>query len=147
MPCNLAVSITKAAIDNEAIAKLVDGPTVAAVLAAVVEDSATLRASGAPYVGNNRVTMSVLVGRWDEYAITVTLGGTLDVRVAGSDRGAARQIADAITAALASVGQAVLSRVIVAQLEALGGRNATAQQVSAEDNGQVFQATLLTVTI
>jgi hypothetical protein len=146
-PCNLAVSITKAAFDNEALASLLDTPTIGAVIAAVVEDSTTLSASGAPYVGTTRVTMTVGVGRWDEYDISVATGGKLDVRVEGSDRARARDIADTITAALASVGQAVLSRAIVAQLEALGGKNATAQAVSAEDNGQVFQATLLTVTI
>lgn len=145
MPCNLAVSITKGAVDNAAVAALVDHELIQQAVAAVASDSG-LTLVGSPYINSmGTISLTVAADRWTQYTIIVTKA--LAVTTRGESYAMSEQITDSVAQLLNALAQNKLSQIILNELAAIGGKNGTVEAVQAEDEGVVVRANLLTVTL
>ena len=145
MPCNLAVSITKGAVDNAAVAALVDHELIQQAVAAVASDSG-LTLVGSPYInGMGTISLTVAADRWTQYTVIVTKA--LAVTTRGESYAMSEQITDSVAQLLNALAQNKLSQIILNELAAIGGKNGSVESVSAEDEGVVVRANLITVSL
>lgn len=137
MACNLAVSITKAAVENEQLLRLLTPALVAEVVKAALAD---LRYNATPAVQQDGSVYAYAGGM----GITVRDG---KVSVTGYNAYGARQATDAVSGALALAAEALLGQQIAATLAKATGKAPVVRRAHVENDGQAGVATVFTVKI
>jgi hypothetical protein len=142
MPCNLAVSITKAAVTEEHLLALLTPAVVQPVVVAYLRQPGVLTAGERVGVTTPGARVVVTVG-----ALTFHIDGgrVSTVATAGATDARGRALVDALSALLALAADTLFAQQVRVALAAFGR---VSQQSVTVDNGGVPQAaTVLTLTL
>lgn len=139
MPCNLAVTIAKAAVTDEQLLGLLT-PEIAAQLTNAALNELGIRpvarVSGNSVYGYAELTWS------DQISIEVNRG-RVEVRASSKARG--EEIAGKITDALKLGADALFAQQIAGALASISGKQPVIREVAVEENGTVSPAFLFSV--
>lgn len=141
MVCNLAVTITKAAITNEQLLALIS-PAIAAETIKAAMDVLGVRVN--PRISGTTVYAYAETSYSDQIQITYQ-GGKLTVAASTDARG--EEITATITGGLVAVGDALFANVVAATLQQFTGKRPTVTTAAVRDEGVVYQANVFTVKI
>lgn len=139
MPCNLAVTIAKAAVTNEQLLGLLTPDLVVqAVNAACADLRIRINASrsGDTVYGYAELSWS------DQISVAVNRGR---VEVQASDTRRATEISDAISGVLTQLADALFSQQIAGALASIAGKQPVIAEVNVDESGTVMPAFLFSV--
>lgn len=136
MACNLAVSITKAAVSNEMLQSLLTLDVIESVLTAYAQQQTGMTVRRTP------TALVVQVGR---VAVTVVPGGQVETTAPDYLEAESRAVIDPIAALLAQAADQRFAQQVQAALATLG--SVSAQQVTVDNEGQAQTATVLTMQL
>jgi hypothetical protein len=142
MPCNLAVSITKAAVTEDRLLALLTPAVVQPIIVAYLRQPGVLTAGERVTVTTPGARVVVTVG-----ALTFHIDGgrVSTVATEGATDARGRELVDALSALLALAADARFAQQVRTALAAFGR---VSQQSVTVDNGGVTQAaTVLTLTL
>ncbi|NNJ13396.1 hypothetical protein EKD04_024015 [Chloroflexales bacterium ZM16-3] len=142
MPCNLAVSITKAAVTEERLRALLTPEAVQPVIAAYLRQPGVVGAGERVIVQRQGDGLAVTVG-----SLTLTIsGGQVQTRATrGTNATRAQELADALSDLLALAADTRFAQQVRAALATFG--TVAAQQVTVDNGGVTQAATVLTLHI
>ncbi|NNJ13616.1 hypothetical protein EKD04_025145 [Chloroflexales bacterium ZM16-3] len=142
MPCNLAVSITKAAVSEERLRALLTPEAVRPVIEAYLRQPGVVGAGERVHVQRQGDGLAVRVG-----SLTLTIrDGQVQTRASrGYNDTRAQELTDALSALLALAADALFAQQVRAALATFGP--VAAQQVTVDNGGVTQAATVLTLHI
>jgi hypothetical protein len=141
MPCNLAVSITKASVTEEKLLALLTPDAVRPVVQSYLSQPGVLKPNEAATVAVQGSRVVVAVG---SLQLVVSGGRVTTTATAGYDDTRGRELVDALSTLLALAADALFAQQVRAALSGLG-RQVTQQQVTVDNAGVTQAATVLTL--
>lgn len=139
MPCNLAVTIAKAAVTDEQLLGLLTPEFTAQLVTAALSDlriKMPVRVSGGEVYGYAELSYR------DQIQISVVKG---KVTVSASTRERTQEITDAVSKAIAAGADLMFSKQIATALATMTGKQPQLREVNVEEGGQVMPAVLFSV--
>lgn len=142
MPCNLAVSITKAAVTEAKLLALLTPEKVQPVVEAYLRQPGVLKQGERVELSNGGGTMFIRVG---SLSLQIQAGRVSTYATQGYNDMRGRELVDALSNLLALTANALFAQQVKAALAPLG--KVKQQQVSVENDGVTQAAMVLTLNI